>query len=70
MFKTYRSINSLYKAFARPQAFNTLHSSSQFCQVALKSTRAEMSDVDGNTLVAQSLKKQVNDCYYLIFEVN
>lgn len=60
MLKTYRSVRSLYNVHVKRTLIQSSHKSS-FCQIALKSTSAKMTEVDGNTVLAQSLKKQVSD---------
>lgn len=59
MLKTYRSLRTLYTVHVRHTLFQSPHKSLPFCQIALRSTSTNMSEIDGNTVLAQSLKKQV-----------
>lgn len=66
MFRTYRSlraVRSLTKVCVGQSARSTTqYTTPLFSQISWNSTSATMSDlVDGNTVMAQSLKKQVSD---------
>lgn len=66
MLRWCQSLVALNKIYLKPTTFYR-RTDPRLYQVSFNSTSVDMSDVDGNTVVAQSLKKQVcgflNFCY-------
>lgn len=70
MLKTYRSLRSLYGVHVKNTLFQSPQKNTRICQVVLNSTGAAMAEVDGNTILAQALKKQVSYFYIIDFLVD
>lgn len=70
MLKTYRSLRSLYGIHVKNTLFQSSQTNNRICRVVLNSTSAAMAEVDGNTILAQALKKQVSYFYIIDFLVD